>query len=86
MKFTRIYKHKRIYTHNSLKRSLGSSGCETSTVRRTELVPPRLEELAHAVAGLPHRAVVLVERLAVVENLPHVRAKLLLGFVAGKIQ
>lgn len=43
--------------------------------------PPLLEVLAHAVAGRPHRGVVLVEHLAVVEYLPDVGDEIVAGFV-----
>jgi hypothetical protein len=46
-----------------------------------ELGPARLQERAHAVARLAHWRVVLVERLAVVENHSDVGAELFSPFV-----
>lgn len=47
-----------------------------------QLVPPRLEKLTHTVTRLADRAVVFVERFAVVENLSYVRAEVFSGFVS----
>jgi hypothetical protein len=49
-----------------------------------ELGPARLQERAHAVARLAHRRVVLVERLAVVENHSDVGAELFSPFVPAE--
>ena len=46
-----------------------------------ELEPARLEQGAHTVSGLADRRVVLVERLAVVEDDAHVGGELVLALV-----
>lgn len=57
---------------------------QTSTVWRADLVPPGLKILSHAVSCLANRTVIFVERLAVVEYLPHVGTEFIPGFVARK--
>lgn len=51
-----------------------------------ELFPAALEEVAHVVTCLAHRGIVLIERLAVVEDQPHVQGKLILALVLVRLQ
>lgn len=61
--------------------ALGQKQTSTVRMRQAQLVPTRLKELAHAMARLPYGRIVLVERLAIVEDLTNVDAKLFLGLV-----
>jgi len=51
-----------------------------------QLVPARLEERAHAVARFAHWRVVLVERLAVVEDHSDIGAELFSPFVSAQTE
>jgi len=48
----------------------------------SQFTPAGLEELAHAVACLANGRIVLVKHLAIIEDLTHVHAEVLTGFVA----
>lgn len=54
---------------------------QSSTVRRAQFVPSGFKELPHTVACLTDGAVVFIERLAVVEDLPDICAKFFPRFI-----
>lgn len=57
-----------------------------SGVLVSQFTPAGLEELAHAVACLANGRIVLVKHLAIIEDLTHVHAEVLTGFVAQILQ
>lgn len=64
----------------------GGGGSGRAASSGGELFPAALKEVAHVVTSLAHRGIVLIERLAVVEDQPHVQGKVVLALVLVGLQ